>query len=81
MRISQALGKTITIVGAALFLLFAAALGISLYAKVQSKALSAALMVCATLSAFAFFTGRYLQSAEPVSVKHDEATKKGALVQ
>ena len=77
MQISRAVGKTVTMVAAGLFLLFAAALALSLYGKVHSKALSAVLMVCATLSASAFVTGRYLQSAKARGCKHDGAGKKG----
>ncbi len=76
MQSERHVGKTVTIVGAILFLLVAAALSFSLYGEVLDKTKAAVLMLCATVSAFILFVGQYLEWVQAKSNKHGEPVKK-----
>ena len=76
MRNSRDSTKTLTMVGAAFFLLLAAALSFSLYGEALSKTKSAVLMACVTVSASVLSIGRYLQSAHAKSNRHDKEVHK-----
>lgn len=76
MQNERDVGKMVTIVGAILFLLVVGALSFSLYGEVPDKTKSAVLMLCATVSAFILFVGRYLEWVQARSNKHGGPVKK-----
>lgn len=72
-------GKAVTVVGASLFLVAAAALSLSLYGGSPSTAKTVVLTVFAMLSALVLLVGQYLSSAEGNKQKRNTGTTQAAL--
>jgi membrane protein implicated in regulation of membrane protease activity len=72
-------GRAVTVVGASLFLVAAAALSLSLYGGRPSTAKTVVLMVFAILSALVLFIGQYLSSAEGNKEESNTGTSEAAL--